>query len=299
MKVMHAIDDDVRAATENRIGFKFYPGAVQGDEKDVLRKIRNGQLHGGGFSGFGLGAVAPEYRVMELRSCSGTSRKSITPAPSSTRSSPTRSSRRASSFWLGRRRFRVPVLQRSDHDARRAAAGQDVDVVGDTLAEIFFKAFAVSPIPLALPDVLTSLQMGVIDAVYSSPLACVALQWFTRVKYMSNVPITYGFGRCSCPKRRYAVRIRRRGNAETNLPQALEDPRGQDARGERRGDTGDEEGGRDPSGSQTRRRKGVFHDGTGRVERRGRALYPEDLLQRVTALVDGYRADPKAAKRAP
>ena len=65
---------------------------------------------------------------------------------------------------------------------------------GDRLAEIFFNAFNVSPIPLALPDVLTSLQMGVIDAVYSPPLACVALQWFTRVKYMSDVPITYGFG---------------------------------------------------------------------------------------------------------
>jgi len=27
-----------------------------------------------------------------------------------------------------------------------------------------------------------------------APLACIALQWFTRVKYMTDVPITYGFG---------------------------------------------------------------------------------------------------------
>jgi TRAP-type C4-dicarboxylate transport system substrate-binding protein len=47
---------------------------------------------------------------------------------------------------------------------------------------------------LALPDVLTSLQMGVVNAVYAPPLACIALQWFTRVKYMTDVPITYGFG---------------------------------------------------------------------------------------------------------
>jgi TRAP-type C4-dicarboxylate transport system substrate-binding protein len=65
---------------------------------------------------------------------------------------------------------------------------------GDKLAALFFKAFEVSPIPLALPDVLTSLQMGVVNAVYSPPLACIALQWFTRVKYMTDVPITYGFG---------------------------------------------------------------------------------------------------------
>ncbi|MCZ6766149.1 MAG: TRAP transporter substrate-binding protein DctP, partial [bacterium] len=65
---------------------------------------------------------------------------------------------------------------------------------GDKLAELFFAAFNISPIPLALPDVLTSLQMGVVDAVYAPPLACIALQWFTRVKYMTDVPITYGFG---------------------------------------------------------------------------------------------------------
>jgi TRAP-type C4-dicarboxylate transport system substrate-binding protein len=30
--------------------------------------------------------------------------------------------------------------------------------------------------------------------VYASPLACVALQWFTRVNYMTDVPITHGIG---------------------------------------------------------------------------------------------------------
>jgi len=72
---------------------------------------------------------------------------------------------------------------------------------GDRLAELFFKAFAISPIPLAVPDVLTSLQMGVIDAVYSSPLACVAVQWFTRVKYMTDVPVTHGLGAVLVSKR--------------------------------------------------------------------------------------------------
>jgi TRAP-type C4-dicarboxylate transport system substrate-binding protein len=62
---------------------------------------------------------------------------------------------------------------------------------GDPLAEIFFKAFRIAPIPLPAPDVLTSLQTGVVDAVYSSPLACVALQWYSRVKYMSDIPVTH------------------------------------------------------------------------------------------------------------
>ncbi|MBI4251835.1 MAG: TRAP transporter substrate-binding protein DctP, partial [Candidatus Tectomicrobia bacterium] len=38
-------------------------------------------------------------------------------------------------------------------------------------------------------DVLTSLQTGLIDTVYANPLGAVALQWFTKVKYMSPVPM--------------------------------------------------------------------------------------------------------------
>jgi len=195
MKIMHAIDDEVRVRTDNRLGFKFYPGGVQGDEKEVLRKIRNGQLHGGGFTGFGLGAIVSDTRVLEMP-------------------------------------FMFDSLDELDHVRGRiegqlkdlfAAKGYlnlgwvDVGFIyifsneaianpddlqqakmwvwaGDPLAELFFKAFGLSPIPLAAPDVLTSLQTGVIDAAYASPLACVALQWFTRIDYMTDVPITHGLG---------------------------------------------------------------------------------------------------------
>ena len=66
MQIMNDMDAEVREATGNAVGFKFYPNAVQGDEKVVLRKIRSGQLHGAGFSGSGLGDLAPDIRVLEL-----------------------------------------------------------------------------------------------------------------------------------------------------------------------------------------------------------------------------------------
>jgi TRAP-type C4-dicarboxylate transport system substrate-binding protein len=192
---MHAIDDEVRTATENRIGFKFYPGGVQGDEKDVLRKIRNGQLHGGGFTGYGLGAVASEFRVIELpfmfKDLDEVDyvRDQLDPYFDET-------FKEKGFAFLGWGDVGFVYLfsnspMTTPEELKRAKMWT---WSGDLLAEIFFKAFDVSPIPLALPDVLTSLQMGVVDAVYSPPLACVALQWFTRVKYMTDVPIAYGFG---------------------------------------------------------------------------------------------------------
>ncbi len=195
MKAMHEIDDQVRLRTENRVGFKFYPGGVQGDEKDVLRKIRNGQLHGGGFSGFGLGAVASEVRVLELpfmfrdhaeldyvrQELSAELDQVFTDAGYTNLG------------WVDVGFIQIfskqPIATPADLQAARMWVW-----AGDPLAELFFSAFDLSPIPLAAPDVLTSLQTGVIDAAYSSTLACVALQWFTRVSYMTDVPITHGLG---------------------------------------------------------------------------------------------------------
>jgi TRAP-type C4-dicarboxylate transport system substrate-binding protein len=42
--------------------------------------------------------------------------------------------------------------------------------------------------------VVTSLQTGLIDAVYTSALGCIALQWFTRVSYMTDLPVSHAQG---------------------------------------------------------------------------------------------------------
>lgn len=195
MKTMRQIDDEVRNRTENRLGFKFYPGGVQGDEKDVLRKIRNGQLHGGGFTGFGLGTVVPAVRVVELPFMFETLNE-LDYVRSQTDGYFYDAFEKEGYIHLGWADVgfiylysKEPIRTPDDMNTAKIWIWS-----GDPLAELFFEAFDVSPIPLAAPDVLTSLQTGVIDAVYASPLACIALQWFTRVEYMSDVPMTHGVG---------------------------------------------------------------------------------------------------------
>jgi TRAP-type C4-dicarboxylate transport system substrate-binding protein len=65
---------------------------------------------------------------------------------------------------------------------------------GDPIAEAAFSAMNVKPIPLALSEVLTSLQTGLIEAVYAPPLASLALQWFSRVKYMLKTSLANSMG---------------------------------------------------------------------------------------------------------
>jgi TRAP-type C4-dicarboxylate transport system substrate-binding protein len=74
---------------------------------------------------------------------------------------------------------------------------------GDPIAEATFKAFDIQPIPLSVIDVLTSLQTGLINGAYTSPLACIVLQWNTRVKYMMNIPLADASGAVVVSKAMY------------------------------------------------------------------------------------------------
>jgi len=65
---------------------------------------------------------------------------------------------------------------------------------GDAFAAGIFDAFGVTPVPIPVPDVLTALQTGIVDTCYNSLYGLVALQWFTKLKYMSAFPLTYATG---------------------------------------------------------------------------------------------------------
>ena len=54
-----------------------------------------------------------------------------------------------------------------------------------------FETAGVSPIQLSLADVYTALQPGLVDTVAAPAMGAIALQWHTKVKYLTDVPLTY------------------------------------------------------------------------------------------------------------
>ena len=64
----------------------------------------------------------------------------------------------------------------------------------DADLQVAFEALGVSPILLPLSDVLTGLQTGMIETIGASPVAAIALQWHTRVKYLTDTPVLYLYG---------------------------------------------------------------------------------------------------------
>ncbi|HOI42031.1 MAG TPA: TRAP transporter substrate-binding protein DctP [Elusimicrobiales bacterium] len=195
MKVMTAFADEVKQKTAGRVKFRIYPGGVQGDEKDVVRKIRIGQLQAGGFTGVGIGEIAPAARVLDTPFLFK-SAPEIDHVYGSLDADFRKMFDEAGYVLLGWAEV-GDVIILSNSPVKRP---EDLKAVkmwiweGDPIAEASFAALGVKPIPLSITDVMTSLQTGMIDGIYGSPLAVLALQWHTRMKYALSLPMANASG---------------------------------------------------------------------------------------------------------
>jgi TRAP-type C4-dicarboxylate transport system substrate-binding protein len=195
MEVMKEYDAAVRKESGGRLGFRIYPGGVQGDEKDVLRKIRLGQLHSAGITGVGIGEIAPRLRILDSPFLFK-SYEEIDHIHKTFEQEFARSFEEGGYVLLGWAEVgfvyvfsNVPVSKRDDLKNVKMWTWE-----GDPVAEATFRALDVNPIPLSITDVLTSLQTRLIDGIYAPPMAAIGLQWWSRVKYMLDYPLANSSG---------------------------------------------------------------------------------------------------------
>lgn len=202
MNVMDEFNEQVQKLTNGEVKFKIYPGGIQGDEKDVLRKIRLGQLHSAGFTGVGLGEILPEARILDAPLLFR-NHQEVDHISKLLYDDFSRKFEKAGYILLGWTEVgfvyvyaKKPIKSVADLKGTKMWMWE-----GDPIAEAAFNALGVTPIPLSVTDVLTSLQTNLIEAVYTSPLACVTLQWYTRVDYMMDVPLADAAGALLVSKR--------------------------------------------------------------------------------------------------
>lgn len=186
---------EIKKRTGGRVRFRFYPGGVMGNDKSVLRKIRIGQLHGGAITGGGLAEIHPDIQIYSLpfafRSLDEVDRVRQVMDPGLLA---TLEENGYIAFGLGEVGFAYLM---SNQPVRGMAdmAGKKVWVPeGDRISRAAFEASGVAPVPLPLTDVLTGLQTGLIDTIGSSPVGAIALQWHTRIQYVTLTPLAYLYG---------------------------------------------------------------------------------------------------------
>lgn len=205
MKVMNQLAKAVEDSTNGEVKFKIYPGAVQGDEKDVLRKMRIGQVHSAGFTGVGLGEILPEVRIMDAPFLFNTYDE-VDYVSDKLSDHFSQKFEEKGYILLGWAEvgFVYVFTNTPVNDIKDMSGVKMWMWEGDPIAEAAFTAMNISPIPLSLTDVLTSLQTSLINGVYISPLACTALQWHTKVKYMLELPLADSNGAVLITKKQFS-----------------------------------------------------------------------------------------------
>ncbi len=195
MQQMRAGAEEVSSRTAGRVAIKFYPGGVMGNDAQVLRKIRIGQLQGGAFTAGGLGE---RYGALNLygipllfRSLEEIDAVRSALDPELAAGLDTAGFVTFGFIEGGFANLLANEPIRSVDDMRRKKVWVPE---GDGISFMVMEAMGLSPAALPVTDVLTGLQTGLIDIAFASPVAALVLQWHTKVRYITQLPISYSMG---------------------------------------------------------------------------------------------------------
>lgn len=206
VRALRQLDADLRTSTDSAVGLKIYPGGVQGDDAVLIRKMRVGQLHVAALSGQGVTDICRDVVALEmpflfsnygevdyvLEQMDGYYRDAFS---------------RAGFPLLGWSDIGfVHILSRnpirSVEDIRRSTVWR---LEGEPITAALFGKAGVRSYPLGIPDVLLGLQTKLIDVAYAPPQAAIVMQWFSRIEYVTELPINYALGALVITRRALAA----------------------------------------------------------------------------------------------
>ena len=192
VKAFNTINAEVMKKTENTVQLKIYAGGVLGDEMDMLRKLKIGQIQGVALTSAGLSTLFREMDVLQV------------PFLFQNYEEVDAISKKIDPFF--RKGFEdngyvllgwseagfvylmstVPIASVADLRKHKVWIWED-----SPMSKAIFDEAGVKAIPLTIPDVLVGLQTGLVEVVYAPPTGAISLQWFTKIKYLTDVPLIY------------------------------------------------------------------------------------------------------------
>lgn len=187
--------DEISTRTGGRVAIRFYPGGTMGTDQAVLRKMRIGQLHGGAILIGCLTDVEPNVELYNLPLLfHNYAEVDAVRAVFDKRLLGMLADKGFEAFGFVETGFVYLMSTRAvgsfaDLEGRKIWMPE-----GDGISQAIADAADLSPVPLAIADVLTGLQTGLIDTVGAPPVGAVALQWFTKATYVTDLPVTYVYG---------------------------------------------------------------------------------------------------------
>jgi TRAP-type transport system periplasmic protein len=191
-KGFNQLNAEIMKKTEGKVQFRIYPGGVLGDEMDMLRKMKIGQIQGAALTAGALSVIFKELDVLQvpflfqtydevdavLKKMDGFFRKGL-----DDNGYTFLGWSEAGFIYL---MSTVPISSVADLRKAKVWIWED-----SAISKAIFDEAGVKAIPLSISDVLVGLQTGLVDVVYAPPTGAISLQWFTKLKYMTDVPLVY------------------------------------------------------------------------------------------------------------
>jgi TRAP-type C4-dicarboxylate transport system substrate-binding protein len=201
---MRAGAKEIKQRTEGRVIIKYYGGGIKGDDKKVLGQIRIRQLQGGAFT---PSALTSQYSDLNLYGMplifDSEEEAAYVRSRLDDRLRLGLEEAGFVNFGFATSGFanimsNTPVRSLSDLKGKRVWVPE-----GDTISYASMQALSLSPVTLPITDVLTGLQTGLIDIVAIPPYVALILQWHTKVKYVTALPLVYTFGFMAVDKKAF------------------------------------------------------------------------------------------------
>jgi TRAP-type C4-dicarboxylate transport system substrate-binding protein len=188
---MRAASTIIKDRTDGRVNLKFYGGGVQGASPKVMQKIKIGQLHGGMFSPVDFTKLYSNINIygLPLAFESWQEMRYVRERMDADLAAGFDEHNFVTFGFVGSFAMILsnePVRNQTDMRGKKVWLPE-----GDQITFEALKTLNLSPVSLPVTDVLTGLQTGLLDMAAIPPEVAVALQWHTRVKYFTDMPLLY------------------------------------------------------------------------------------------------------------
>ncbi|HEQ71280.1 MAG TPA: C4-dicarboxylate ABC transporter [Spirochaetia bacterium] len=173
-----------------RVQLKIYHNGIAGDEANMLRKLKMGQIQGGVFTSLGMMELAPQVMTLStpllIRNDAELDYVMERLIPIMNKSIEEKNYVVITWAKAGWVRFfaKDKVVTPADLKKHRLIASPD-----DPAFSEVFKQLGYDQVPVAITDVLQSLNSGLASALWASPLAVAGFQWFGIANHMTDLKI--------------------------------------------------------------------------------------------------------------
>ncbi len=189
-KELRAMSAEVQKRTAGRVSFRIYPGGVAGDDPDIVRKLRLGQLQAASLSVDGLSELDKGFSVFSVPRFFGSFDELFHVVHDLTPALAARLDKQGVVllgwgyggwvYWFSKQ----PTYTPADYKRLKLFAW-----AGDNRMVQWWKQSGYHPVPLASTDIMTGLQTGMIEALPAPPLVAMTLQWYRQAPYMLDLPM--------------------------------------------------------------------------------------------------------------